>query len=96
MSLLSELEAVFEKYHVEDELFHVGEGILRVANGAVYEDEEVSIKNNSGKSLFLVGVSEDGPWNAFFKAAKLTATIELPQLNVLEGELEYNEANIRT
>ena len=94
MSLLSELKAVFEKYHVEDDLFYVGAGILRVANGAVYEDEEVSIRNNSGRSLFLIGVSEDGPWNAFFKAAKLTATIELPQLNVLEGELEYNEANI--
>lgn len=91
MSLLSELKAVFEKYHVEDELFYVGEGILRVANGAVYEDEEVSIRNNSGKSLFLVGVAEDGPWNAFRKAAKLTATIELPQLNVLNGELKYNK-----
>lgn len=87
MSLLSELKAVFEKYHVEDELFYVGEGILRVANGAVYEDEEVSIRNNSGKSLFLVGVSEDGPWNAFRKVAKT----ELPQLNVLNGELKYNE-----
>ena len=90
MSLLSELKAVFEKYHVEDDLFYVGEGILRVANGAVYEDKEVSIRNNSGKSLFLVGVAEDGPWNAFYKVAKT----ELPQLNVLEGELEYNEANI--
>lgn len=68
MSLLSDLKAVFDKHHVEDELFFAGEGILRVADGGVYEDEDVRIQNNTGRYFFLVGVPENGSWKDFYKA----------------------------
>ena len=55
MSLINEIEAVLEKYSVNEDLLHVTEGIVRVADGGVYKEEGLRLENHTGHVMYLIG-----------------------------------------
>lgn len=81
MSLIKEIEAVLEKYSVNEDLLHVTEGIVRVADGGVYEVEGLHFENHSGHAMYLIGCEEPK-----FSSATIARIEEFPKLNKKEGE----------
>lgn len=81
MSLINEIEAVFEKYRVNEDLVHVTEGIVRVADGGVYEEEGLHFENHSGHAMYLIGREKPK-----FSSATIERIEEFPKLNKMEGE----------
>lgn len=81
MSLINEIEAVFEKYRVNEDLVHVTEGIVRVADGGVYEEEGLHFENHSGHAMYIIGCERPK-----FSSATIKRIEEFPKLNKMEGE----------
>lgn len=81
MSLIKEIEAVLEKYSVNEDLLHVTEGIVRVADGGVYEGKGLHFENHSGHAMYLIGCEEPK-----FSSATIERIEEFPKLNKMEGE----------
>jgi hypothetical protein len=81
MSLIKEIEAVLEKYSVNEDLLHVTEGIVRVADGGVYEEEGLHFENHSGHAMYLIGCEKPK-----FPSATIEKIEEFPKLNKMDGE----------
>lgn len=81
MSLINEIEAIFEKYRVKEDLVQVTEGIVRVADGGVYDEEGLRFENHSGHAMYIIGCEERK-----FSSATIERIEEFSKLIKMEGE----------
>ena len=79
MSLINEIEAIFEKYRVKEDLVQVTEGIVRVADNGVYDEEGLHFENHSGHAMYLIGCEKPK-----FSSATIARLEDFPQLNKME------------